>query len=145
MKNIILFSILFTLFNSNAQSNFNSFEEIKLNAKDTKKPIILIFSGIDWCAPCIKMEKEVFDTEYFKSNSSNFLVYFAKFPKRSKNKLNTKQQEENNKLAEKYNKQGVFPKIVIFSKDLKVIKELYYEKTIPEDYVLKLNSIVNEK
>ena len=84
-------------------------------------------------------------SSYFKSNSSNFLVYFAKFPKRSKNKLNTKQQEENNKLAEKYNKQGVFPKIVIFSKDLKVIKELYYEKTIPEDYVLKLNSIVNEK
>jgi thiol-disulfide isomerase/thioredoxin len=142
IKYILIFSFLgLNLF---SQSRSNSFSQIEIESKETNKPVILIFSGIDWCAPCIKMEKEIFNTEYFKNNSSNFLIYFAKFPRRSKNKLDLKLQEENKILAEKYNKQGVFPKIVIFNEDLKVIKELYYENTTPEEFVKKINSILNE-
>jgi thiol-disulfide isomerase/thioredoxin len=30
------------------------------------KPIVLVFSGSDWCAPCIKLDKSIWQSTEFK-------------------------------------------------------------------------------
>jgi hypothetical protein len=35
------------------------FEAAKKLASDQDKNIIIVFSGSDWCAPCIKLDKNI--------------------------------------------------------------------------------------
>jgi len=141
---LIIFSVI-GLNVALAQTKEANFEQLMIESKQSLKPMVLIFSGTDWCAPCIKMEKEIFSTDVFKKASENWLVYFAKFPRKNKNQLSQDKQIENNMLAEKYNLQGVFPKIVILNSESKILDELYFEKTTAEDFVSKLTKIINEK
>jgi len=34
-------------------------------AKEGNKKIILVFSGSDWCAPCIKLERDIWNNPQF--------------------------------------------------------------------------------
>ena len=35
-------------------------------ASKESKPIILVFQGSDWCAPCIKLDREILSSDTFK-------------------------------------------------------------------------------
>ncbi|MGB5431260.1 thioredoxin family protein, partial [Eudoraea sp.] len=45
-----------TLFAQDWQTDF---ERAKEMAKSGNKPIILVFQGSDWCAPCIKLDQQI--------------------------------------------------------------------------------------
>lgn len=127
----------------NAQEWVTDYNKAKDIAAQQKKPIILVFQGSDWCAPCIKLEKEVWQTEAFKDYAAmHFVMLKADFPKRKKNVLSEKQTEHNKKLAELYNKNGFFPFVVVLDKNGKVLGETGYKKLSPEDYIKLLNSFV---
>ena len=64
----------------------------------------------------------------------------ADFPRKKKNSLNIEQQEKNNALAEKYNKNGYFPFVVVLDKNGNVLGETSYKKTSPNEYINELNS-----
>ena len=105
------------------------------------RPIILVFQGSDWCAPCIKLDREVFATDTFKLYAKDhFVMLQADFPKRKKNALAPEQQELNNALAEKYNNRGIFPFVVILDKEGNVLGETGYFKSSPSAYILHLES-----
>ena len=88
-----------------------------------KKFIILNFSGSDWCVPCIRTKKEIFDTETFVEYSSQQLVLVnADFPRLKKNKLNQTQVKDNEALAEKYNPGGTFPLTLLLTADGTIVK-----------------------
>jgi thiol-disulfide isomerase/thioredoxin len=42
-----------------AQNWQTDFEEAKRIASEQNKNIIIVFSGSDWCAPCIKLDKNI--------------------------------------------------------------------------------------
>ena len=42
-----------------AQNWQTDWEKTKLESKQTNKKIVLVFSGSDWCIPCIKLEKKI--------------------------------------------------------------------------------------
>lgn len=99
-------------------------EEAKQLAKKEHRHILLNFSGSDWCGPCIRMHKEMFETEVFKKMSDKDLVLLnADFPRMKKNQLSPKQQELNNAIADKYNAKGSFPFTVLLDENGKVLKE----------------------
>ena len=88
----------------------NDFDQAKEQAKDNNKMILLNFSGSDWCAPCIKMKKEIFETEQFQEFAdANLVLVRADFPRTKKNQLDARQREHNERLAEQYNPNGQFP------------------------------------
>ena len=58
-----------------------NFELAKKTAKETKKPILLLFTGSDWSPPCKKLKKEFFNTEKFKTYSNKFILVYVDFPK----------------------------------------------------------------
>lgn len=101
-----------------------NFDTAKNEATREGKYILLNFSGSDWCAPCIKMKKEVFESEDFLALAEKKLVLVrADFPRSKKNQLPKEQTMHNEVLAEKYNPLGKFPYTLLLDKNGKVIKE----------------------
>jgi thiamine biosynthesis lipoprotein len=81
---------------------------------ETRRPVLLIFSGSDWCAPCIRFEKTILSGQGFQAYAKDHLVILkADFPQRKK--LSKEEVAENQALAEKYNPQGLFPHVVLLT------------------------------
>jgi len=120
---LFVLSIIFPLLLTSPVWKTN-FEEAKAEAVKNDKYILINFSGSDWCIPCIKMEKGLFDTETFCHFAANDLVLVkADFPRLKKNQLSKKQTALNEALAEKYNPHGTFPLTLLVDKEGKVLKE----------------------
>lgn len=101
-----------------------NFDEAKQKATAENKYILLNFSGSDWCGPCIKMKKEVFESEDFLSMADTQLVMVrADFPRSKKNQLSKEQSKHNEALAEKYNPTGKFPYTVLLTNTGEVVRE----------------------
>ena len=66
----------------------------------------------------------------------------ADFPRRKKNALSEIQTKANAKLAETYNKNGVFPFVVVLDQKGNVLGETGYKKTTPKAYIDRLNSFI---
>lgn len=142
MRKIIisLFLLLFTV--TYSQNWKTSFDEAKTAALKENKDILLVFSGSDWCAPCIKLDKVVWQSEEFKTEAEkNWIIYKADFPKKKANQLDPKQTEINNLLAEKYNKSGSFPLVVLLDKSGKVIGMTGFKNVSAADYITIIHSL----
>ncbi len=99
------------------------FQKAQKQAKENHQLILLNFSGSDWCGPCIRMKKEIFESAFFSSFAdSNLVLVNADFPRSKKHQLPKEQQEQNNKLAEKYNPSGKFPFTLLLDEEGKVLK-----------------------
>jgi thioredoxin-related protein len=100
------------------------FDAAKKIAAKEGKYILLNFSGSDWCAPCIKMKSEVFESQTFLSMAEEHLILVrADFPRSKKNKLSSDQAKHNEALAERYNALGKFPLTLLIDANGKVIRE----------------------
>ena len=110
-------------------------------AMEHDKKIVLAFSGSDWCAPCMKLEKEIWSSEEFKAYAKDhFVMLKADFPRKKKNKLSKEQEKKNARLAERYNKAGYFPYVVVMNAEGEVLGSIGYEKVGPMEYAQRLES-----
>lgn len=113
-------------------------------AVSENKAIILVFQGLDWCAPCIKLDREIWSTDTFKNYAKeHYVMLQANFPRKSKNALSEEQKQANADLAEIYNKRGIFPFVVVLDSKGKVLGETGYKKTSPKEYIDELNAFTN--
>ena len=132
----ILFGLLILLSNLGfAQEWQYDFDKAKKTATAEDKPIIVVFSGSDWCAPCIKLDRNVWQSEAFKKEASNWVLVKADFPRKKANELSKEQTEHNRKLADKYNLEGSFPLVVIMDNNGKVIAKMGFKNVSPEEYI----------
>lgn len=121
-----------------------NFEDAKKLALEENKTIILVFQGSDWCAPCMKLDREVWSTKEFQDLAKDvFIMLKADFPRKKQNKLSEEQQVHNNSLAETYNTYGYFPYVVVIDAQGNVLGSLGYEKSTPENYFNKLSAFAN--
>ncbi|MCB0399284.1 MAG: thioredoxin family protein [Winogradskyella sp.] len=144
MKIILsILSLLFSIAMVNAQEWYINFTEAQEASANSNKPIILVFQGSDWCAPCIKLDKEIWSTDEFKSYAKeHYVMLKADFPRKKSNKLSEEQTQANKKLAEKYNKQGYFPFVVVLNSKGDVLGEIGYKKTTPKKYIEEINAFL---
>ncbi|GAB4049820.1 thioredoxin family protein [Spirosoma litoris] len=119
----VLVSLLVGLLTTAPNWQLN-FEQAKTEAAQSHKFILLNFSGSDWCGPCIKLKKNIFESAEFGQFASEHLVLVrADFPRLSKNQLDARQTTHNEVLAETYNRQGKFPFTVLLDASGHVLKE----------------------
>lgn len=127
----------------NAQDWHTDFSEAQEISANSNKPIILVFQGSDWCGPCIKLDREIWSTDEFKSYAKeHYVMLKADFPRKKSNKLSDEQTEANKILAEKYNKQGYFPFVVILNSKGEVLGETDYKKTTPKKYIEDIDAFL---
>ena len=125
-----------------AQEWRTDWDTAKVEAEQANKKLILVFSGSDWCIPCIKLEKEIWENSSFIQYAEQHYVLFrADFPKRKKNKLPETIQQLNDRLASEYNSKGYFPLVVVLDAKGKVKGQLGYEKLTPEAYIALIEQL----
>lgn len=143
MKRYIL-GILFVVVGisaSIAQDWHTDFTKAAEIAKQKDVAIVLVFQGSDWCAPCIKLDRAVWSTEEFKAYAQDHYVMLkADFPRKKSNALSLGQMNKNKALAEKYNRNGIFPLVVVMDHTGKVLGETSYKKVSLKDYIMELDA-----
>lgn len=84
-------------------------------ASAEKKPILLEFTGSDWCPPCKKQAQDVFEQPTFASFAKdNFVAVKLDFPRMKEQ--SAEEKTRNNELAKKYRVQG-FPTVILLSSE----------------------------
>ena len=115
----------------------NDFSQAKAIAASTGRPILINFTGSDWCGWCIKLDKEVFSQKAFKEYAAEELVLFkADFPRKTKLPANVTAQ--NRKLAGQYKIEG-YPTVILVNAEGEVIHRTGYESGGADKYVKSLN------
>lgn len=136
MKNLFIVAFVFCSTLSFSQNWVNNFETAKKIAKEENKNIIMIFSGSDWCAPCIRLDKNIWQSQEFKEESTNnWVTMKLNFPRKKANQLPADEEKHNRELAEKYNKEGNFPLVVILNPEGKVLGKLGFKNVSPSEYI----------
>ncbi|HQV34713.1 MAG: thioredoxin family protein [Flavobacterium sp.] len=111
MKKIILYFVFFwslqTLSAQELKWQTDINKAIELSTK-SKKPLMLFFTGSDWCGWCIKLQKEVFQKPEFIEWSKKVILVELDFPKKTQLEASLKQQ--NDQLQQIFQVQG-FPTI----------------------------------
>jgi thiol:disulfide interchange protein len=116
------------------------FEAAKAAAAKRGVPILIDFSGSDWCGWCIRLDKEVFKQDAFRDFASESVVLFlADFPRRSK--LPAEQRKQNEQLMRKYGVRG-FPTVLLVDKTGKELARTGYRRGGPEAYVEHLRELI---
>lgn len=121
----------------------DNFPQAVAGAKKEKKPILMLFTGSDWCPYCIRMDEEAFAKPQFAEFlNRNFVLFKADFPKQKQLLPGTVQQ--NNALARKYGIEG-FPTVLVISADGKVLaKTGYLSTTRVDDYIKHYEAILKK-
>ena len=121
----------------------STFEAAKREASKNNKQVFIYFSGSDWCKPCIQFRDNIINTpEFTKFSAEHFIVLQADFPRLKKNKLSPDQYKNNEALAELYNRQGVFPWVVITDSTGNVILQTGYDKNSPEAFIAGIKPVL---
>lgn len=90
-----------------------SYEAALKLAAESRRPILAVCTGSDWCPWCIKLEKEVFSTDAFKTWAAGKVVLlYLDFPRQTK--LPKELAEQNDMLATKWGCNG-FPSVFLLS------------------------------
>lgn len=107
-------------------------------AKAEKKMVLMDFTGSDWCGWCIKLNKEVFNTDEFaKYAADNLVLVELDFP--SKKKQAPELKKANEALKDQYKATG-FPTIVVLNGDGKQAwKQVGYLAGGPKVWIAELD------
>ncbi|QKG52687.1 thioredoxin family protein [Hymenobacter sp. BRD67] len=96
-------------------------------AKASQKPVLVVFSGSDWCKPCMMLKQEVFDQpEFAQFAKDKFVLARFDFPRNKKNRLPDAQTKLNEDAAARLNKEGSFPAVVLLSPEGKILARTGY-------------------
>ncbi|MBU3025406.1 thioredoxin family protein [Zobellia galactanivorans] len=143
MKKIIVLFFVALASSLSAQDWQEDYTQALALSKADNKKMVLVFAGSDWCAPCIKLDKTIWQSEEFKKFAQNELIlYKADFPRKKANQLSAELSAKNKELAEKFNHQGHFPLVVLLSEKEEVLGQTGYLKLSPKEYVAHLKSML---
>ncbi|MGG9970156.1 thioredoxin family protein [Ferruginibacter sp. SUN002] len=141
----ILSVLLFSLLMFSSSVWLTNFDDAQKIAKEKNQMILLNFSGSDWCIPCIRLKKEIFNSDTFNNfANTNLVLVNADFPRNKKNKLDKAQVKLNEALADKYNPEGKFPYTLLLDANGKILKTwdgLPKENSV--DFVETIRTVIN--
>ncbi len=102
-------------------------------ARASDRPLVVFFTGSDWCTWCKRLEKEVFETAAFKAWAKDKVVLLElDFPSRTPQSKALR--EQNKQLAAKYQVEG-FPTVLILDPAGKVLGSTAYVPGGPKAWI----------
>lgn len=152
MRTVCLSVLILITFTIQAQKNtpFDStlwktnYEKALSEASSRNLPLVMVFSGSDWCKPCIKLHENVLVTPRFSAWAKDSVVLLSiDFPRQKKNALPSDQTVHNDRIAEQFNPGGVFPLVLVITAEGSVKGQLTYHDELPDQFITQLNQIIN--
>jgi thioredoxin-related protein len=112
-------------------------------ANETQKPVLLVFAGSDWCAPCMRFDKQVLSqNEFLDFAKENLGILKADFPQRKK--LPHAEREQNDLLAEQYNPKGIFPSLILLRMDKSVVSTFSYSNQTSKEFISEVKASLSK-
>lgn len=110
-------------------------------AKKNNRPLLLDFTGSDWCGWCIKMKKESLDKKDFLTwAKDNVVLVEVDFPNSKPQTAELK--KSNDALQKKYKVDG-YPTFVLIDADGKELGRVEgYTAGGPQAFIAKLNGFI---
>lgn len=129
MKKLVIILTLIVssfVYSQDESSNLNWFldynEAIEIS-KNEQKPVLIYFTGSDWCAPCKMLKKDFFSSDEFMERSEKMVLLMVDIPRRV-DIVSPEQLKKNKVLVSKYNRSGGYPNLVALNSKGNVIGEL---------------------
>lgn len=115
------------------------FETGQKAAAEAGKPLLVDFTGSDWCHWCIQLKEEVFSKPEFEAAAEQYVLVELDFPE-AEDAITPEQRAKNEALAEKFMVQG-FPTVILFDGTGRPYARAGYEAGGPEKYLAHLAEI----
>ena len=122
---------------------FTDLDEAKAVAVKENKPLLVDFTGSDWCGYCIKLHAEVFDKPEFEAFAKNYVLVELDFP--SKKPQPAEEKAKNKATQTKFGVSG-FPTVLLIdakSGEAYGRQSGYGPGTGPKAYIEKLSAFKN--
>lgn len=102
-------------------------------SKVSKKNILLLFTGSDWCPPCKMLESKIFSSDKFKEYASkNLELLVIDFPRYKK--MSDEQSAYNESLSDKFKIDG-FPTMVFLDSNENELTRFGYMGDDTEQFI----------
>lgn len=112
---------------------YSNVKEAMKVSKKKKKPLLLFFTGSDWCGWCIRLQTEVFKTpEFTKWAKDNVVLVELDFPR--KKQLPAELQKQNMELQQTFQVRG-YPTVWIVNATTNKDKQVNFEQLGTTGYV----------
>lgn len=122
----------------------SDFSAATKEAAESKKDLLVDFTGSDWCGWCIKLNDEVFSKEPFKAGvKDKFVLVELDYPN-DRSKLSAETLKQNEELGKKYQVRG-YPTILLCDSKGRPYAATGYEPGGPESYVKNLDKLRENK
>lgn len=122
----------------------SDFAAAKKEAAESKKDLLIDFTGSDWCGWCIKLNKEVFSHAPFKEGvKDKFVLVELDYPN-NKTILSEATLKQNEELGKQYKVKG-YPTILLCDASGKPFAATGYQEGGPEAYVKSLDELRAKK
>jgi protein disulfide-isomerase len=119
-----------------------SWDEAVKESKKTGKPILMDFTGSDWCGWCIKLKKEVFDQPEFAAWAKKKVVLLeVDFPNNKPQSAAVKKQNE--ELQTRYQIDG-YPTILFVDASGKVLGKYGYDEGGPAKWTANADKMLKK-
>jgi protein disulfide-isomerase len=146
MKRMLMFLTLFagSINCSEAADRINwftNYDEAVKTSRNTTKPMVLLFTGSDWCTWCIKLEDEAFNSpDFANAVGDKFVFVKLDFP------LNRSQPTEvtaqNKRLQKQFDVQG-YPSVIILDSQQRKIANTGYRPGGGKQYATHLLQLLD--
>ena len=128
---------------ASAESWLTSWDQAAAASKKSGKPILMDFTGSDWCIWCQKLKQEVFSTPEFEACAAkNVVLLELDYPQSTPQPEAVKKQ--NAGLAKKYNIEG-YPTVLFVDAAGKVLGQSGYEKGGPVSWTSNAEKLMKKK
>lgn len=120
---------------------YTSIKAARKQAAEEKKPIVMLFTGSDWCPYCVKLEKEVLTQKVFKEWAANNAILYLADSKGGPGK----ESSDGRAQKEKYAKGAGYPCVIITDTEGTHLGKTGYTGATPAEYVKALDAIIAKK
>ena len=153
---IVIFSVVlaYTFISKNKDNDLDSlsstseytvdwltdYSAAKAKAEIEGKPILINFTGSDWCAACIRLNKEIFSKPVFMKFANEHLILLKiDFP------FGVQQEEslinQNNFLYDYFEIEGL-PTVILLNSEVEIHREYGYRRDDLHAYVGRLKRLL---
>ena len=127
-------------------ATYSTMAEAQQAARSGDAQILVVFAGSDWCRPCKQFKVSVLDDAGFRQNlSDELVVLYLDFPSKRRNQLPAEQTAHNERYAEKYNPQGLFPRLLIVDVEEELVGELSYAGEEATSFEAQVREVLDKR
>ena len=143
MKKLILSLLLLATITARAEVTWlTDLDAAKAKGVKENKPVLVDFTGSDWCPPCIQLHKVVFESAEFAAVASKYVLVELDYPRKTPQAPELK--AKNAELSKKFGISGFPTVLLIDAKSGEVFgKTVGFGGQTAKEYLDKLASFKN--